>query len=373
MNKLTLEEAENTVNQYCNIKINLLEFNGYSKLCKVECTKCGNIFTASQFGNLLRKAKRHNSVCHECAVLEKRKKSFEEELNKRFPDEPFEILSFAGTHSPGIIKCKKCGTVKELACMKEILNNKHICSVCFPSRYEETQNRKKNFLKFINDSDKWTFIDNDFDNKNGQDKIKCKCNKCGYINEKTMITYMKGFGCPNCYGNRPLTTEEFKERLDEDYELIGEYHGSNRNVLLKHLECGFIFKMTPDAYLHQFQRCPRCKRKQSIGEQLVAQCLDKYNITYIQEFPVTLENRHLRFDFYLPDLNKYIEFNGKQHYAIIPKMTPTEEMLKDLQYRDNLKKQYAKDNLLVICYKDINRIEEIISSQKWFNDYLEKE
>ena len=60
MNKLTLEEAENTINQYCNIKINLLEFNGYSKMCKVECTKCGNVFTASQFGNLLRKAKRHN-------------------------------------------------------------------------------------------------------------------------------------------------------------------------------------------------------------------------------------------------------------------------------------------------------------------------
>ena len=76
-------------------------------------------------------------------------------------------------------------------------------------------------------------------------------------------------------------------------------------------------------------------------------------------------HRPLPFDFYLPDYNILIEFDGKQHYVI-------ESFGKDLdtfisiKIRDTIKNIYCDKNnlnLIRIPYWEINNIEEILNNK----------
>ncbi len=77
----------------------------------------------------------------------------------------------------------------------------------------------------------------------------------------------------------------------------------------------------------------------------------------------------LFFDFYLPEYNLLIEYNGKQHYEPIlfsSDMTWKEakKTFVDQSKRDIIKVNYCKKNnydLIVISYKKIKVIEEILA------------
>ena len=85
----------------------------------------------------------------------------------------------------------------------------------------------------------------------------------------------------------------------------------------------------------------------SHGEYKIRQLLDQANIKYQTEYmfdtcrnPET--NRPLRFDFYVND--KYlIEFDGKQHFEQSREWL-AQETLEELQYRDEIKNQWCKEN-----------------------------
>lgn len=104
--------------------------------------------------------------------------------------------------------------------------------------------------------------------------------------------------------------------------------------------------------------------KRSAGEELVAQYLDKHNIKYESEKyfsgcinPKT--NGRLRFDFYLPDYNLCIEFDGEQHFKTGKWAWTKEIKAEDIRYRDNLKNQFCADNsinLLRIPYTDYGKL-----------------
>ena len=121
----------------------------------------------------------------------------------------------------------------------------------------------------------------------------------------------------------------------------------------------------------QGQRCPQCKI--SRGEQKILNFLKKENITF--NFQKTFQNCRdkelLPFDFYLPQYNVCIEYQGIQHYEAIPfrqKRTEgnyrkAEEKLKGQQKRDQIKRDFCKENkiiLLEIKYLDFNNIESIL-------------
>lgn len=70
----------------------------------------------------------------------------------------------------------------------------------------------------------------------------------------------------------------------------------------------------------------------------------------------------LKFDFYLPKYNILIEFNGMQHYKEVKRWHIDKLALGLLQYRDNIKKEYAISHgykYLVIKYDEKN-IEQVL-------------
>jgi hypothetical protein len=71
----------------------------------------------------------------------------------------------------------------------------------------------------------------------------------------------------------------------------------------------------------------------------------------------------LPFDFYLPEFNLCIEYNGIQHYKPVNNFGGSERFLNQIK-NDNIKKKYCDNNnikLLIIKYND-NILEVLINN-----------
>lgn len=101
------------------------------------------------------------------------------------------------------------------------------------------------------------------------------------------------------------------------------------------------------------------------AKKLLQSGLTKNNIKYNrqQTFKGCKLIKSLRFDFYLPDYNLCVEFQGKQHYQ----QTHKYDDIEDRQKRDKIKRKFCKDNdikLIEIPYwtKNLHEILEQIKN-----------
>ena len=108
--------------------------------------------------------------------------------------------------------------------------------------------------------------------------------------------------------------------------------------------------------------CPICKS--SKGEIEVKRILDEKSIKYIQQkkFDECKNIRILPFDFYLPENNICIEYDGRQHFEPI-KMFGGNKAFKIRTENDKIKNQYCYDNgikLIRIPYWEKDNISNIL-------------
>lgn len=117
---------------------------------------------------------------------------------------------------------------------------------------------------------------------------------------------------------------------------------------------------------------PKCNCvNNSLGEQKIAEILSKHNISFIRQ--KTFEDlksdkdNFMFFDFYLPEFNLLIEYQGEFHDGIPYKKNPngvqTKEQWESQKIRDNMKKEWAKNHnidFLEIWYYEKQHIEKII-------------
>lgn len=54
------------------------------------------------------------------------------------------------------------------------------------------------------------------------------------------------------------------------------------------------------------------------------------------------DKRRLKFDFFLPDHNILIEYNGLQHYRNVPLLKYSNDAFEDIHRRDQIKIDFAK-------------------------------
>ena len=207
-------------------------------------------------------------------------------------------------------------------------------------------------------------------------KIKIKCNKCGLVfwQKPANHSYL-GQGCPSWTCNprsKPFTKEVWVEKArikhgnKYNYDKV-VYKDINTHVEIICNKCNKSFWQTPHSH-SSGAGCHYCNF--SNGETAISVFLDNHNILAIaQEWfkdsaspCINKETKQpLRFDFYLPDYNTCIEFDGKQHYVSVDYFGGEKELLKR-NYLDNLKTQYCLDNnikLIRIPYWDIKNINEI--------------
>jgi very-short-patch-repair endonuclease len=214
--------------------------------------------------------------------------------------------------------------------------------------------------------------------------------KVNYINDATKVciicykhkefwqspnSHLQGHGCKKCKvelnsHKKLLSTEQFIEKANKihnnlyDYSKV-KYQGIFNKVIIickKHGE----FIQSPNKHINCKQGCPKCKLSKS--ELLIEQYLKEHNINFIpqKQFKECKNIKPLPFDFYLPDYNTCIEYDGELHYEISRKFARKNalEKLKLTQLRDNIKTFYCKQNkinLLRIPYWNKNNIIELIN------------
>lgn len=196
---------------------------------------------------------------------------------------------------------------------------------------------------------------------NKSEKCEVKCLKCGTVYCKVAALFTdkrKVSICKNCFPTHTNIKLETYE-LPEGYEYVEKYNGMHNKVLIKH-KCGFIWGITPNN-IKLGKGCPKCNKAKSKGEQKIEQFLINNNIKYIAQFPIDILEHKLSIDFYLPDFDLYIEYNGEQHYHPVNFFGGQEKFEKQIAL-DNLKKKKLKEKLLIISYLDYDNIEDILRS-----------
>lgn len=367
MKKMSFNELELKLNKkYEKENLSLIKYTDNEIVIK--CNTCGKNYNYKTTDRILGKQKK--IMCKDCILKDKRRELFKQELFNRFSEDKLEIVKYSKNTEEIIIKCKKCGkqySFKDYWSVFEKTRNK-FCLKCFPMKDSLMEMTRQKFLDFINDNNSNWILNQDITNVHYHENISCICKKCGKESKKSISDYLRDRGCIYCCGHNLKDTESFKKELADDYTLLSEYKNAYSKVLLKHC-CGFTYSTTPHNYLTG-KGCPQCNRKQSKGERAIEKFLKENNINYEKKFPVFLQEHLLRFDFYLQDYDLYIEFQGIQHFEPVKYFGGVEKFNKQ-QKLDNLKRQNF--NVLEISYKDIEKINDILSKTLKFNDYPEKE
>ena len=200
-------------------------------------------------------------------------------------------------------------------------------------------------------------------------KIEVSCDK-GHRYSTWANTLRNGKRCKKCvYKENGIKSripyEDMVKYVEEDgYKLLTskeEYGGSHSYCLFKCNKNHSPYRSTMSEFL-QGSRCPICK--ESKGERKIRKKLSKYNISFHQQFKFEdcRFKQVLSFDFYLPDYNLCIEYDGRQHFEIVEIFGGLEGFI-DTKIRDTIKNEYCKNNnieLLRIPYFRFEEIENIL-------------
>lgn len=197
-------------------------------------------------------------------------------------------------------------------------------------------------------------------------KIKCFCTKHNCLTNKTMQQILKGQGCYYCGLEKLaikkfLTINEYQEKVSLKHKNIAvlEYHGINAYAKFQCTLCGHIWL----SYAGSMKQCPKCSKYYN-GEKQISDIMDEWKIKYIQQFRFSdcKDKRTLPFDFFLPDNDICIEFDGIQHFQQVDGWTD----LKIIQKHDAIKNKFCKENNLILIripYWECCNIRECLSKK----------
>jgi len=215
---------------------------------------------------------------------------------------------------------------------------------------------------------------------NSQIKVWWQCEQ-GHEWQAIIGSRNKGCKCPYCIGkfpseeynllaNNPELCEEWD--YDKNNKKPEEYTPySKQKVWWVCKKCGFKWKSQIKSR-NKGIGCPQCS--ESKGEKRIYSFLSKGEIFNISQKEydklLGLGSRNLSYDFYLPDYNLLIEYQGIQHEKPVDflgkgKKYAQEQFVKQ-QEHDRRKREYAQQNnidLLEIWYYDFDNIEEILKKE----------
>lgn len=177
-----------------------------------------------------------------------------------------------------------------------------------------------------------------------------------------IFTFSK-LGCPVCSklcGSKcNVTIEQYAQvasiihKNKYDYSLITIENYNDEKIPIICKKHG-TFLMRKSAHISQTQKygCQKCSRGFSIGEELIADWLTQHNFEFTRQFTtidILHNNRKIRFDFYIKEIDTFIEFDGTHHFFPVNygKTDPETRVKK-------LKKTKFLDQIRNICVMELN-------------------
>lgn len=201
-----------------------------------------------------------------------------------------------------------------------------------------------------------------------------------YVNTKTKIKHrclvhnidwdvspdcaLQGGGCIECWKEKlhlfhARTHEEYVAELrivNSNIIAVEQYINANTPILHRCLVDGNEWCATPSSIIYGGCGCPKCN--ESNGERCVRIWLENNDFKYIRQkaFKDCCDKHVLPFDFYLPDYNTIIEYDGKQHYEPI-EYFGGQKTFEYTQKHDRIKNEYCKNHniklLRIPYYKNV--------------------
>lgn len=300
------------------------------------------------------------SECRKQKISGKKYKSHEQYVEELRFINPYIIAieEYAGAHTPILHKCLKDGYVWSTSPHSILIGNG--CPMC-ANRIRRTHDEYVNAVKDINNNIEVT---GEFVNTHTETSHKCLI--CGYEWEAKPCNILIGNGCPNCAGNIKKSHDEYVHEislLNPDIEVIGIYINAKTPILHRCKIDGCEWYAAPTNVLDG-RGCPRCG--ESSGERMIRQWLDKNNILYEYQksFLDCRDKKPLPFDFYLPEYNICVEYDGEQHYKSVDYFGGEEAFQKRVKH-DKVKTEY--------CYKNsirLLRIPYFANVEEELNNFL---
>lgn len=369
--KKTTEEFKKEVYDKVGNEYEVLgEYINSSTHIKMKHSKCGYIYPVVP-NSFLR-----GSRCPQCgreSMIRKRRKTAEEFKNQVYDKvkDEYEVLDeYINSSTPIKMKHNKCGCIYPVR-PNDFLKGSR-CPEC--AKMLRVKNQRKKIEDFKDEV--YHRVGGEYevlgDYINTDTPILMKHNECGCIYPVTPHNFLKGTRCPECYGNKKRTPEEFKQevydKVKDEYSVLSEYNNSNTPIKMKHNKCGHIYPVRPDKFLRG-NRCPKCNS--SKGELAIIKFLNKYNINYKHNKPYgdCSYKRPLKFDFLIFDkenrLKLIVEYDGEMHFIPV-KAFGGEEAFEKTKARDKVKNDFCKEkniSLLRIPYWEIDNIHKILGKK----------
>lgn len=191
-------------------------------------------------------------------------------------------------------------------------------------------------------------------------KCQCECGKIIEVNGNSLRTgHTTSCGCSRRGANiKNLSNQRFGLLVVQDLA----YVNNNRHAVWNcKCDCGNIVQVSSHELLSNHTTSCGCKRR-SAGEIKIEELLKQMKLNYCTEYRIkNCKNKQvLPFDFAVFDNNNQllalIEYQGDIHFKITNGWN-TKERLQEQQKRDEIKRQYCKQNnikLIEIPYVDYN-------------------
>ena len=190
---------------------------------------------------------------------------------------------------------------------------------------------------------------------------------------------LQGCKCRECAGRhvpREKRADDFLKRAYKKYgtELFdlsrvhAQYINNDTYVEVKCLKHNLWYLVTPDTFIRKAGGCPICNT--SKGEMEIILWLREHDVRYEKE-PIWTHNNmfckrnYLKPDFWLPDHNLIIEYNGEQHYENVglfrrdKNWTLEDQQERDMTIRDLCREKNIR--LLEIPYTEFDHIKDILA------------
>lgn len=195
-------------------------------------------------------------------------------------------------------------------------------------------------------------------------KCKCDCGKIISVNSNKLMAGQKS--CYDCMIDKIFSPHKDGTLNNKKFGMLTALYENGRKggLIMWHCkcDCGNECDVPGTRLVNGYVKSCGCVL--SKGEKLLSEIFNDNNIKFEQQktfdlckFPET--NKLARFDFYLPDYNVLIEYDGEQHFYYSKSGWNTKQNFEYTKKHDEYKSQWCKKNnikLIRIPYWDFNII-----------------
>ncbi|AKL83309.1 hypothetical protein D068_cds05480 [Bacillus atrophaeus UCMB-5137] len=209
-----------------------------------------------------------NQGCLRCSGrMKKTTKQFKTEMFEKVGNEYSILGEYIHANENIKIKHHTCGTEWDVR-PSNFLNKGSRCPACFGTTIKDDDNNRISkrthdmFLQEVNNlvQDEYLVLGEYVDLRT---KISMKHQVCGHTWDANPGDFLhQQTRCPECFGSKKRTTEEFKEEVfllvGDEYSVLDEYTSTDTKLKMKHVSCRREYEVTPYHFLSG-KRCVKCR------------------------------------------------------------------------------------------------------------------